>query len=483
MMGRALIASVLSLWLPKCRPFRVCGLGRLLHERCICGWGGVSFGAARHRYKQVCTGLRGDCPPDLYKSHDDLVHRGNLPGRQRRSPTRTASATGRVLFRNGQLIDPNTGGAIYEYTIGRLTLLLRQRPDCNQVRHDALTKTTAFGVFVVYSQPARNGTNCGSGKQSAAPVCNASVAEPSCVDSQDLKDHWSLICRRLPGAGLRRRGRHRGRPDLHRLLRGLRADMQQTADFAKTVEPRQSAPDLRSPCVAAPTFASPQIDGLAVRPWPAQALRRRRACHQQRQGRQHNMHPRADAGADERRSLRRTGRSLRAVSESKRVFTLAATFAVRSSDATASAIFKPGFAAARPSTPSRAAAFLLSDLVADDVGERLRHARARLRREQLRRLEEMRAAAGGVLDRDGGRSIATLARAASRSPASCFYHQPIPSLSSTRYRPRPTRDAVRLISTGGLFGSAHCARPCTVLTPCLWYKTAKFCHGVGEEGS
>ena len=183
MMGRVLIASVLSLWLPTSAAFECADSDACCTNGAFTAAGEVCRSAQHDEcdIEEVCTGLRGDCPPDLYKSPgtscteeifpDDSAAKSNEGGKCYR---------GECISQAGSCIDPNTGGAIYDGGTP-LTSYCDSASDCSETW---CSDGSFFGFCIGNSQPARNGTECGSGKQ-----CRTS----SCVDEQDLKDyHWSL---------------------------------------------------------------------------------------------------------------------------------------------------------------------------------------------------------------------------------------------------------------------------------------------------
>ena len=183
MMGRVLIASVLSLWLPTSAAIECADSDACCTNGAFTAAGEVCRSAQHDEcdIEEVCTGLRGDCPPDLYKSPgtscteeifpDDSAAKSNEGGKCYR---------GECISQAGSCIDPNTGGAIYDGGTP-LTSYCDSASDCSETW---CSDGSFFGFCIGNSQPARNGTECGSGKQ-----CRTS----SCVDEQDLKDyHWSL---------------------------------------------------------------------------------------------------------------------------------------------------------------------------------------------------------------------------------------------------------------------------------------------------
>ena len=107
----------------------------------------------------------GDCPVDLYKSPgtscteeifpDDSAAKSNEDGKCYR---------GKCISQDGSCIDPNTGGAIYDGGTPH-TSYCRQRLG---LQHNVLLDGSIFGSCIGYSQPARDGMECGSRASSAA---------------------------------------------------------------------------------------------------------------------------------------------------------------------------------------------------------------------------------------------------------------------------------------------------------------------------
>ena len=222
---------------------------------------GVECRPAQHEdcdVAEVCTGLMGDCPVDLYKSPgtsctekifpDDSDAKSNEDGKCYR---------GQCISQAGSCIDPNTGGAIYDGSTPH-TSYCDGASDCSTTY---CSDGSLLGGCIGYNEPARDGTECGSGK-----VCRTSAIDSDLDIARSRAGGRNLVVRRragprplplvlrrgrLPGAGLRRRGGHRGRPDLHRVLRGRRA--------------RRAADVLRGADGLAAAVGVARADGGAVR--------------------------------------------------------------------------------------------------------------------------------------------------------------------------------------------------------------------------
>ena len=200
MMGRALIASVLSLWLPTSAPIECADSDACCTNGAFTAAGEVCRSAQHDEcdIEEVCTGLRGDCPPDLYKSPgtscteeifpDDSDAKSNADGKCYR---------GKCISQDGSCIDPNTGGAIY-YGSTPQTSYCESVSDCSITY---CSDGSLFGGCFGYNELARDGTECGSGKQCRTSAIDSNVdiavspapATSSCVDEQELKDyHWSF---------------------------------------------------------------------------------------------------------------------------------------------------------------------------------------------------------------------------------------------------------------------------------------------------
>jgi hypothetical protein len=143
--------------------------------------------------EEVCTGLMGDCPVDLYKEPgtdctetifaDDSDAKSNEDGKCYR---------GKCISQAGSCIDPNTGGAIYDDGTPH-TSYCDSASDCSITY---CSDGSLLGGCIGYNEPARDGMECGSGKQCRTSAVDISSGEPagsSCVNSMDLRDyHWSF---------------------------------------------------------------------------------------------------------------------------------------------------------------------------------------------------------------------------------------------------------------------------------------------------
>ena len=200
MTGRVLFASVLSLWLPMSAPIECSDSDACCTNGAFTA-AGVECRPAQHEdcdVAEVCTGLMGDCPVDLYKSPgtsctekifpDDSDAKSNEDGKCYR---------GQCISQAGSCIDPNTGGAIYDGSTPH-TSYCDGASDCSLTY---CSDGSLLGGCIGYNEPARDGTECGSGKVCRTSAVDSDLdisAEPvaatsSCVDEQDLKDyHWSF---------------------------------------------------------------------------------------------------------------------------------------------------------------------------------------------------------------------------------------------------------------------------------------------------
>ena len=145
--------------------------------------------------EEVCTGKMSDCPVDLYKSPgtdctekifpDDSDAKSNEDGKCYR---------GECISQAGSCIDPNTGGAIYDGSTPH-TSYCDGASDCSITY---CSESSLLGGCIGYNEPARDGTECGSGKQcrtSAIDIWTSRRAGRArrASTQQDLKDyHWSF---------------------------------------------------------------------------------------------------------------------------------------------------------------------------------------------------------------------------------------------------------------------------------------------------
>ena len=113
MTSRVLIASVLSLWLPMSASMECSDSDACCTNGAFTAAGEVCRPAQHDEcdIEEVCTGLREDCPPDLYKSPGTSCTEEIFPTTAMRSPTRTASATGANAFRRTAVVSIRTRGA------------------------------------------------------------------------------------------------------------------------------------------------------------------------------------------------------------------------------------------------------------------------------------------------------------------------------------------------------------------------------------
>ena len=151
---------------------------------------------------EYCTGLMGDCPVDLYEKPgksctekifpDDSDAKSNEDGKCYR---------GECISPEGNCIDPNTGGAIYVGSTPYTTYCEYDPFDCSKTYCSYSSTGASINDCIGYNEPARDGTECGSGKQCRTSAIDSDLdisvepapATSSCVDEQDLKDyHWSF---------------------------------------------------------------------------------------------------------------------------------------------------------------------------------------------------------------------------------------------------------------------------------------------------
>ncbi len=185
MTSRVLIASVLSLWLPMSASMECADSDACCTNGAFTAAGEVCRPAQHDEcdLAETCTGKMGDCPVDLYKSPgtscteeifpDDSAAKSNADGKCYR---------GECISQDSNCLDPHTGGAYYVGSTPHTSYCESYSNCIYTYCNDGSLMDPCYTN--VYSSPARDGTECGSGKR-----CRTS----SCVDEQDLKDyHWSL---------------------------------------------------------------------------------------------------------------------------------------------------------------------------------------------------------------------------------------------------------------------------------------------------
>ena len=184
------------------------------------------------------------------------MHRENLPGRQRAKSNEDGKCyRGQCISQAGSCIDPNTGGAIYDGSTPH-TSYCDGASDCSITY--APTAPCLAAASGIMNRPA-TARSAARARYAARPPSTRTWTSGR-AGGRDLVvrrraglERLPLVLRRgrLPGAGLRRRGGHRGRPDLHRVLRGRRARRAADVFVAPTVSPPPSVspvPTGRRPC-------------------------------------------------------------------------------------------------------------------------------------------------------------------------------------------------------------------------------------------
>ena len=162
---------------------------------------GVECRPAQHAQcdmAETCTGLRGDCPTDLYKSPGVSCSDTIFPDDAIATKTATGKCyLGACVTQDGNCVVPSTGAAMYDDDVSMA-----------QNEYDVADSTcvetwccNAAGTCSSEGKQAADGTECGSGQQCKSRGYESGVdiavelddeSDSSCVASSTLKNyHWA----------------------------------------------------------------------------------------------------------------------------------------------------------------------------------------------------------------------------------------------------------------------------------------------------
>jgi len=224
---------------------------------------GVECRAAQHAecdFAEACTGLRGDCPTDLYKSPGSGCTETIFEDDDARDDADGKCYKGACVSQAGNCIDPNTGGVMTDGSSP-----LTEYCDSSGFSDCSATWCSDGGFTSdcwTYNQPARDGTKCASGKQCFTSSIDGAVdisIEPAssssaCVDSDNLKTyHWFLGddgCREAQCVD------EEGSAVAFTYCEDAAPDLPSTCSVAPTVSP---APSVSPVPTAMPTTAAPSV--------------------------------------------------------------------------------------------------------------------------------------------------------------------------------------------------------------------------------